>query len=85
MTALEIVPYDPRWPAQFEAEATRIHEALGPLAVRVDHHGSTAVPGLAAKPVIDILLHPLIGATITARSHAAVLTAHPIGIGVDAI
>src|SRR5215471_11335305 len=54
MTALEIVPYDPRWPAQFEAEATRIHEALGPLAVRVDHHGSTAVPGLAAKPIIDI-------------------------------
>ena len=51
---LEVVPYDPRWPAAFEAEALRIRHALGPLAVRIDHHGSTAVPGLAAKPIIDI-------------------------------
>jgi len=51
---LEVVPYDPRWPAAFEAEAGRIRHALGRLAVRIDHHGSTAVPGLAAKPVIDI-------------------------------
>lgn len=51
---LEIVPYDPRWPGDFCAEAARIGAALGPLALRIDHHGSTAVPGLAAKPVIDI-------------------------------
>jgi GrpB-like predicted nucleotidyltransferase (UPF0157 family) len=51
---LEVVAYDPRWPAAFEAEAVRILHALGPLAVRIDHHGSTAVPGLAAKPIIDI-------------------------------
>jgi len=51
---LEVVPYDPRWPAAFDAEAIRIRHALGPLAVRIDHHGSTAVPGLAAKPIIDI-------------------------------
>jgi GrpB-like predicted nucleotidyltransferase (UPF0157 family) len=51
---LEVVPYDPRWPAAFAAEALRIRHALGPLAVRIDHHGSTAVPGLAAKPIIDI-------------------------------
>jgi len=51
---LEIVPYDPRWPAAFDAEALRIRHALGPLAVRIDHHGSTAVPGLAAKPIIDV-------------------------------
>jgi len=38
----------------FEAEATRLHRALGALALRIDHHGSTAVPGLAAKPIIDI-------------------------------
>jgi GrpB-like predicted nucleotidyltransferase (UPF0157 family) len=38
----------------FEAEAGRIRRALGPLAVRIDHHGSTAVPGLAAKAIIDI-------------------------------
>ncbi|HUI27881.1 MAG TPA: GrpB family protein [Candidatus Kryptonia bacterium] len=52
--ALTIVPYDPRWPAGFTAEAERIRAALGALALRVDHNGSTAVPGLAAKPVIDI-------------------------------
>jgi len=51
---LHIVPYDPTWPASFEAEAVRIREALGPIAVRIDHHGSTSVPGLAAKPIIDI-------------------------------
>jgi GrpB-like predicted nucleotidyltransferase (UPF0157 family) len=49
-----LVPYDPNWPALFEAEATRLRRALGSLAVRIDHHGSTAVPGLSAKPVLDI-------------------------------
>jgi len=49
-----IVDYDPAWPAMFEAEATTIRNALGDLTVRVDHVGSTSVPGLAAKPVIDI-------------------------------
>jgi GrpB-like predicted nucleotidyltransferase (UPF0157 family) len=52
--SIEIVAYDAHWPAMFEAEAARIRTALGPLALRIDHHGSTAVPGLAAKPVIDI-------------------------------
>ncbi len=52
--AVEIVPYDPRWPAAFEAESVRLREALGPVALRIDHHGSTAIPGLAAKPIIDI-------------------------------
>lgn len=52
--ALEIVPYDPRWPAEFAAERARILEALGSLALRIEHNGSTSVPGLAAKPVIDI-------------------------------
>jgi GrpB-like predicted nucleotidyltransferase (UPF0157 family) len=51
---IEIVPYDPRWPREFETERDRIQAALGVLALRIDHHGSTAVPGLAAKPVIDI-------------------------------
>lgn len=51
---LQIVSYDPRWPSAFEAEWVRIREALGPLALRIDHNGSTSVPGLAAKPVIDI-------------------------------
>jgi GrpB-like predicted nucleotidyltransferase (UPF0157 family) len=51
---LEIAPYDPRWPEAFAAEATRLRAALGSLALRIDHVGSTAVPGLSAKPVIDI-------------------------------
>ncbi len=51
---LEILPYDPAWLLDFETERQRIAEALGALARRIDHHGSTAVPGLAAKPIIDI-------------------------------
>jgi GrpB-like predicted nucleotidyltransferase (UPF0157 family) len=51
---LEIVPYDSDWPLAFETERRRIAEALGDLAIRIDHNGSTSVPGLAAKPVIDI-------------------------------
>jgi GrpB-like predicted nucleotidyltransferase (UPF0157 family) len=51
---LQIAPYDARWPQEFAAERERIARALGSLARRIDHHGSTAVPGLAAKPVIDI-------------------------------
>ena len=51
---LEVVPYDSSWPAAFAAEAIRLRTALGTLAVRIDHHGSTAVPGLGAKPIIDI-------------------------------
>src|SRR5215211_4266217 len=49
-----MVDADPTWPARFAAEAARIRAALGPVALRVDHVGSTAVPGLAAKPIIDI-------------------------------
>ena len=51
---LEIVPYDPSWPSAFAAEQARIAGALQALALRIDHHGSTSVPGLAAKPIIDI-------------------------------
>ena len=51
---LEIAPYDPAWAAAFEVERDRLAQALGSLARRIDHNGSTSVPGLAAKPVIDI-------------------------------
>jgi GrpB-like predicted nucleotidyltransferase (UPF0157 family) len=51
---LQVVPYDPGWPAAFEAEASRLRTALGTLALRIDHNGSTAIPGLSAKPIIDI-------------------------------
>ena len=52
--AVRVVDADPTWPARFAAEAAQIRAALGPAALRVDHVGSTAVPGLAAKPIIDI-------------------------------
>jgi putative glutamine amidotransferase len=52
--AYGIVPYDVTWPSRFAAEASRIRAALGEPVVRVDHVGSTSVPGLAAKPIVDI-------------------------------
>ena len=52
---VEVVPYDPRWPERFREEAARLRQALGDVALRIDHIGSTAVPGLAAKPVIDMI------------------------------
>lgn len=48
--------YDPAWPARFEREATRIRTALGATVRLLEHAGSTSVPGLAAKPIIDIVL-----------------------------
>jgi GrpB-like predicted nucleotidyltransferase (UPF0157 family) len=53
--AVRIVPYDPAWPARFAEEEERIYAALGGLVFAVRHIGSTAVPGLPAKPIIDIL------------------------------
>jgi GrpB-like predicted nucleotidyltransferase (UPF0157 family) len=53
---IELVTYDPAWPALFSREAQRIGATLGQTALRIEHVGSTAVPGLAAKPIIDILL-----------------------------
>lgn len=51
-----VVDYDTAWPERFDHEAGRIRTALGKSALVVEHIGSTAVPGLAAKPIIDILL-----------------------------
>jgi GrpB-like predicted nucleotidyltransferase (UPF0157 family) len=47
--------YDPSWPARYEREAKRVSAALGDLVIAVEHIGSTSVPGLTAKPTIDIL------------------------------
>ena len=51
-----IAPYDPAWPGRFGAERERIAAALGERALRIEHIGSTSVPGLAAKPIVDILV-----------------------------
>jgi len=53
-TPIEICAYDPRWPARYKALAAEIRRALGDAALDVEHIGSTAVPGLAAKNVIDM-------------------------------
>ena len=53
---IQVVDYDPEWPHIFEREAARIRVALGDRALAIEHVGSTSVPGLAAKPRIDILL-----------------------------
>ena len=57
MDEIAIVEYDPRWPGLFTQEAARVRAALGEdLVVAVEHFGSTSVPGLSAKPVIDMLV-----------------------------
>ncbi|MEO7038675.1 MAG: GrpB family protein [Candidatus Elarobacter sp.] len=54
--AIELFPYDPQWPRIFDAESGRIRGSLGSLALSLEHVGSTSVPGLIAKPIIDICL-----------------------------
>jgi GrpB-like predicted nucleotidyltransferase (UPF0157 family) len=54
---VRIVPYDPAWPERFEEEKRVLEDALGPWIVGGVHHiGSTAVPGLAAKPTVDVMI-----------------------------
>jgi GrpB-like predicted nucleotidyltransferase (UPF0157 family) len=53
---LELVEYDSTWPARFAYYRDELSDALGPVATRIEHIGSTAVPGLAAKNVVDILV-----------------------------
>lgn len=54
---IRVVAYDPQWPARFERERALLEQAIGPWVVGGIHHvGSTAVPGLDAKPVVDILV-----------------------------
>ena len=53
---IQLVDYDPNWPALYRREEERLRGALGARALRVEHAGSTSVPGLIAKPIIDIVL-----------------------------
>src|ERR1041385_4355627 len=53
---INIVDYDPGWPKKFETQAAIIAAALGETALRIEHIGSTSVPGLSAKPIVDILV-----------------------------
>ena len=54
---IHIVDYDPQWPRLFEFEKNHLRACLpSDLVLRIEHYGSTAVPGLAAKPVVDMLV-----------------------------
>jgi GrpB-like predicted nucleotidyltransferase (UPF0157 family) len=57
--AVELLPHDPDWARVAEAEARRLAEALGPCLVTVHHVGSTAIPGIHAKPILDLI--PVVG------------------------
>lgn len=72
-----VVCYDPGWPQLFAAEQSRIQAALSALPLVVEHIGSTAVPGLAAKPVIDIL----VGLNLAALAPAHLAPLRTIGYG----
>lgn len=55
-TTILLKEYTPQWAILFEREADRIHHILGNIAIQIEHVGSTSVPGLCAKPIIDMLL-----------------------------
>ena len=56
MRVIEIVDYDASWADLFLEESGLLHEALGHVALKIHHVGSTSVPGLAAKPIIDTIV-----------------------------
>lgn len=75
---IHIVPYDEAWPAQFEDERQALAQALGRYVTgAIEHVGSTAVPGLAAKPVIDIM----IGVGSLDESRPVIALLEPLGYG----
>lgn len=59
---IDVTPYDATWPARFASMRARLAAALGAVALRIDHVGSTSVPGLAAKPIVDV--------QVSVRDHA---------------
>jgi GrpB-like predicted nucleotidyltransferase (UPF0157 family) len=80
---ITFVEYDPAWPGLFEREATRIRSILGDRVLRLEHTGSTSVPGLAAKPVIDITMtvadvldEPAYAADLEAAGYRLVIREH---------
>lgn len=82
--AIVVVPYDPEWPARFAAIAATLAEALRSIpVVSIEHVGSTSVPGLAAKPVIDVdvvVRRDDLGAAIAAMERAGYRYEGDLGI-----
>ena len=80
---ITFVEYDPAWPGLFEREEARIRSILGDRVIRFEHTGSTSVPGLAAKPVIDITMtvadvldEPAYAADLEAAGYRVVIREH---------
>ena len=71
---VHLTDYDAAWPELFAREAARILQILGPAAKRIEHVGSTSVPGLAAKPIIDIVME--VADSGDESSYVAPLEAH---------
>jgi GrpB-like predicted nucleotidyltransferase (UPF0157 family) len=72
-----VVPYDDAWPSLYEEERARIERAIGLWAEGIEHVGSTAVPGLAAKPVIDIMVG------VKSLDDSSILVERLVGIGYE--
>ncbi|MBW3570749.1 MAG: GrpB family protein [Gemmatimonadetes bacterium] len=70
MKKVEVVPHDPRWRDAFEAEAKHVAAALGENVTAIHHIGSTAIPGIHAKPVVDLLVEVRDLAELDGRSSA---------------
>lgn len=73
MRTIEVVESDPTWPVHFATERERLSRMLGAVVVTIHHIGSTAVPGLAAKPVIDVLMEVTDLASLDACRGAMIL------------
>lgn len=73
--AVRLAEWTPRWSELFAEEAARLHEALGELAIAVEHYGSTSVPSLLAKPILDIL----VGASDISDATAYISALTPLG------
>jgi GrpB-like predicted nucleotidyltransferase (UPF0157 family) len=70
MRRVQVVPHDVAWKGEFQAEADQIVGALGDIVVALHHIGSTAIPGIFAKPIIDILLEAVDLETLDRQSRA---------------
>ena len=72
-----VVPYDEAWPLLYQEERARIERAIGPWVEEIEHVGSTAVPGLAAKPIIDIMVG------VKGLEDSPILVERLVGIGYE--
>jgi GrpB-like predicted nucleotidyltransferase (UPF0157 family) len=69
MKNVEVVPHNPQWRAAFEAEAKRIISVIGENVITIHHIGSTAIPNIYAKPIIDLLIEVRDINQVDAQSH----------------